>query len=535
MRRDDGTLCAACGAVWHRRARYCGVCGAALVVEAPHPLTVVGGRPRRRLLLGGGLAVLAVLVGVAAWLPGPAPTGPTRDTEVALPGADELPGPPTTDTEVDPSEDASVDEPAPAPVCEPLGCEVWRRSLGQPISGMSLGPDRLFYLQASTVIALDRATGVIRWRRPLDEAVRQDDLAPRGAGWSSEMVAGDDARVVVATSQGVQLTLHDGRPGWSVPLPVDGLVIQLQLSDDVVLVVHEVHGDADEPSDGVAREDPAVVGDGADVWFRAVGLSATDGTLRWERELQGEVLPQTSVTGVDDLLVTRVDDELVALELATGRARFSAAWTDEHTWTWLLPGFLLVAGGQEQPLQVLATRDGSLLAELDGWPQHAAVIDGRLLTILGRDDPAGPRPRYEAVAVTSDGGVAWTRPLAAADPCCACCPSLLDLGAGRVRFAADPRAGAQVVAAATGEVLWHDPLAPDLAEAAQADLLQVGDGLLVSSPHSGDGGYTLIDASGHHVRVRGGFWPLPEQADLDRSDGLALLASDSELVAVRFP
>jgi hypothetical protein len=526
MRRDDGTPCAACGAVWTRRARYCGVCGAALAADPPHRPTVGGGRSRRRLLAGGALVVVTGMAVTAAWLPGPPASAPAPDAEVALPRPGELPGPPPVGAEAD----RAGDPPAAAPVCEPVGCEVWRRSLDHPISGLSLGPDRLFYLQASTVVALDRATGVIRWRRPLDEAVRDEDPTAQRAGWSSALLAGDDARVVVATSRGVQLTTAGGRPGWAVSLPVDGLVVELRLAGDVVLVLHEVLEDRDRLGEDVVTEEER-----AGPRLRAVALSATDGTVRWTRELRGEAFTQTDDGGPGDLLVTRVEDDLVAVELATGHERFRLPATHRDTWPQLLGGFLVLADGPEEPMQVLATRDGSLLAEVPGWPQLTAVVEGRLVAIVGQADPRTAQPSYEAVAVTPDGGVAWTLPLPVTGACCACCPSLLDLGAGRVRIVADPRADAQVVAAATGEVLWRDPLPLDPVEAGGADQWQIGDGLLVSAPHGGDGGFTLFDHSGDHVHVRSGFWPLPERSHVDRSDGLALLASDAELVAVRFP
>jgi outer membrane protein assembly factor BamB len=537
MRSDDGTPCAACGAVWDRRARYCGVCGAAFVAAAvPPPQAAADGRSRRRLLLGGGLAAVAVLLALATWFPGRSPSGPaSADSEVALPGPGELPGrPPSEGSDDRPAADGEEGGPpaAPdvaAPVCDPVGCEVWRRSLAHPIDGLSLGPDRLFYLQDSTVIALDRASGVIRWRRPLDQAVRADDGPGRPQPWASALVAGDDSRVVVATSRGVQLTSHDGRPAWAVPLPVDGLVVDLQLADDVVLVVHEVLG-PDQPS-----EDGEAGGGAVAAPLRAIALSATDGTVRWERNLPGQVVTQSDLGGPHELLLAPVDGELVALELATGQPRFTVPAQESSAGAQLVGRYLLLAGDQDAALRVVATRDGSLLAELSGWPRHTAEVDGRLIAIVGRDDPGASQPRYEAVAVTPDGAIAWTRPLAAADVCCGCCPSLLDLGAGRLRIAADPRAEAQVVAAATGEVLWRDPLALGPGEVDAADQWQVGDGLLISSPEGGDGGYTLFDPTGHRLHVRRGFWPLPEQPNPERNDGLALLASDSELVAVRFP
>jgi outer membrane protein assembly factor BamB len=530
MRRLDATTCGSCGHTWPRRARYCGRCGALLVAPDVPARTAVPDRRRSPgRWLGGALALVLLGLSFTSLPLGRSSSVPAAPhPEVALPDAGEVaaqpaPGPePATPTATDTS----------VPLCEPEGCEVWRRTLDQPVNGLTLWAGRLVYVQEATVVGLDPATGVIRWRRGLDPVVAEAGGASDGTGSLLPLVAAGEVGVAVATTRGVELLAEGGRSRWAVSLPLDGMPVELRVADDVVLVVHQQAAPASRSDTG--REDGDASAVRSTMRLRLTALDGTDGTVRWERDLDAEAIALPEPGAPADVVVVRDRDRLVAVELATGRTRFELPAPGRDAWPQLVGRYLLAGGGPEEHLQVVATRDGTLLAELPGSPQHAATVDGRLIVIVG-SAPGGSSSSYEAVALDPDGAVSWARPLPVASGCCACCPSLLDLGTGRVRIVADPRRPAVVVAAATGEELWRDPLRLDVAGADVSEQWQLGDGLLATMPHDGDGGYTLADGTGQRMDLRSGTWPLVGPTIGLGADGMVLLASPTELAAVRFP
>jgi outer membrane protein assembly factor BamB len=537
MRRDDGMPCAACGAVWPRRVRFCGRCGALLTEPRFGP--VRPSSPRRRWargrLVGAGLGLaLAVLVALVTSLPGSrSPDLVGSAPEVALPSPGEVPARP----EQRPDQVVAEATPARIPLCEPVGCEIWRRSLEHPVTGLTVAAERVIYLQDATVIGLDPATGVVRWRRDLDPLVGDVAVeAGRSNGGTDPpmpLVAAGEVGVAVATARGVQLLAEGGRPRWVVPLDVDGVLLDLRVGDDVVLIVHELDERAIWSDDGTGDADASAVR--AEPRRRLTALGATDGTVRWARDVDAEAFALPDPGGPPDVLIARDGRRLVALELATGQVRFELPLPEPHAWPQLVGRYLVVGGGPEERLQVVATRDGSLLAELAGWPQHSATVDGRLIVIVGTDGGRSAPQRFEAVAIDPDGGVSWTRPLPAASGWAACCPSVLDLGTGRIRIVADPRREAVVVAAATGDPLWRDPLGLDLTGAAIQDQWQLGTGLLATTRHDAAGRFTLVDNTGQTLHLRHGAWPVHAPTTVSPADDLVLLASETELAAVRFP
>lgn len=530
MRRLDARMCGTCGHTWPRRARYCGRCGASLVAPIVPVRRAVMRRCFAGLWLGGPLA-LALLGLLLTSLPADrSPSVPAvPDPEVALPDPGEVParavpGP-------DPAAGAATD--TPVPLCEPEGCEVWRRTLDHPVDGLTLGAQRLVYVQDATVVGLDPATGVLRWRRALDPMVDAESAAATGSGPRMRLIAAGEVDVAVATSRGVELLGEEGRSRWAVPLELDGSLVDLRAADDVVLVVHELAERALWSRDAAGGEAPTSVVR-SPPRLRLTALDATDGALRWARDLDAEAFALPDPGAPPDVVVARHGDRFVAVELATGRTRFELPLPERDARPQLVGRYLVISGGPQGRMQVVATRDGSLLAERTGWPHLSVTIDGQLIVVVSSWS-ARSSPRFEAVAIGPDAGMSWVRPLPVANGCCTCCPNVLDLGAGRARLVADPRREALVVSTATGAELWRDPLPLDLAGAAAREQWQLGTGLLATMQHDGDGGYTLVDRTGQRLDLRGGTWPLDGPTIGTRADGLVLLASPTELAAVRFP
>jgi hypothetical protein len=530
MRRLDATMCGDCGHAWPRRARYCGRCGGSLVAPVVPGRTAVVRRRTPGMWLGGLLA-LALLGLLLTSLPAdrsPAVADVT-DPEVALPGPGELPARPVPGP--DPAAPAASD--TAVPLCEPEGCEVWRRTLDHPLDGLTLGAERLAYVQDATVVGLDPATGVLRWRRAIDPMVAAERAAATGSGPRTQLVAAGEVGVVVASSRGVELLAEEGRSRWAVPLELDGSLVDLLAADDVVLVVHELAERALWSRDAAGGEAPTSVVR-SPPRLRLTALDVTDGAVRWARDLDAEAYALPDPGAPPDVVVARHGDRFAAVELTTGRTRFELPLPERDARPQLVGRYLVISGGPQGRMQVVATRDGSLLAERTGWPHLGVTVDGQLIVVVSSWS-ARASPRFEGVAIDPDGGVSWVRPLPVASGCCACCPNVLDLGAGRVRLVADPRREAVVVSTATGAELWRDPLRLDLAGAAAGEQWQLGPGLLATMQHDGGGGYSLVDRTGQRLDLRSGTWPVDGPAIGTRADGMVLLTSPTELAAVRFP
>lgn len=338
----------------------------------------------------------------------------------------------------------------------------WSRDLGGPLAG---GPVRAGDLAlvaiggpgeaAPALVAIDLATGALRWRRALPAVVRGPaavagdlvvvlrddgvvaavaltDGAPRwtydlGAGlprnaasaWAAPTIAGE--RVVVAV-QGrlVVLGLADGAPRLTLTPPVAfpwlGTRAAIAVHDDVALVVRN-------RSEGLWAVD---LRDGATRWLATgpdtIAIDATPALV--------------TIDGEPRVVTVNAAGDVVARDLATGTVRWRTATVrGGFEWGYVAPGPLLIDGDQV----VVGTRWGELVA--------LALRDGAARFRVAAPAPAAVnttpyRPRTRGFP---DGAVRSAAALVALD------------AAGTLRWL-DPTTGATQATTALGTPTQGAPL-----------------------------------------------------------------------------
>lgn len=236
------------------------------------------------------------------------------------------------------------------------------------------------------LLALDPATGTVRWQRVLGEAI----LTPP--------VAGSSAVAVVAVEEGTPvLSGLDPAAGgvlWRASLPPGRVLPFLALADERLFVSLDdgrvaayaaadgrllwAGGSEGRPHLVTARQ----LGDGALVLATGDGVVALDaatGEPRWRAQLAGHPLDPVVADGV--VYARLFEGAVVALELADGRPRWRADVGLYRLSTLAAPGdgrlYLSGWGG----IVALDAGTGALLWERPGEPTFAwpLVADGALV------------------------------------------------------------------------------------------------------------------------------------------------------------
>lgn len=393
MRRTSTVTCPACGARWDAaRARFCGWCGRALRAtdlstddrEAAPPRW-----PRRAAWAAGAVAGVAALVGLALVVDGLHLPGQRADPTVELADGD-------GDAVVAQGEPLSDDERAAllAPFdpnrlrCEPDGCEVWRRELGDRQGAhTNISPlgDVVVVNVGNDITAYDAATGEERWRQrwPASESARSS------ANWTT-VLGSDDGEVAVLArpERGDLLALRrDGSIAWHDEDV--GQVHNLQTAGDTLLTSSQQPPTAPDAAgeDGVSSE-------------VLVARDLASGTIRWEREA-------TLMSASEHLLVTSEVGANVLIDPTTGR---ELARRDIGPDTWLYPvGEVLISFGEDEQ-QALLSADLEPLPGLEGLTEIYPLEDEDLVLALrhGRARDDDQRRPDRLMLVDERGELRWS-------------------------------------------------------------------------------------------------------------------------------
>ena len=298
---------------------------------------------------------------------------------------------------------------------------VWTRSVrpqgedgGRGVGGgVALDSDTLFVTTAyGDVLALDAATGDVRWRRGYGIPFR---AAPTVQG--ARVYAGllTDQTVALQRADGSEIWLHDGAfkqgPSLLNALPAaanDDVVIAPYSTGEIVALRADNGREAwrvplVEAFQGAVQieiEDVAggpVIDAGSVIAGGATGLLGSfdlqTGALQWRVPLSVAHTPR--VTG-EWLYALTTDGEAVCLRRSTGNARWRTNLADvlgvddddnELSWSGLIVagGTVIVAGSQR--LVSLDPSDGSVVhtAALQGNPASAPIAAGGTLYVLTRE------------------------------------------------------------------------------------------------------------------------------------------------------
>jgi outer membrane protein assembly factor BamB len=539
--------CGGCGATWDPPARFCGRCGGPLAVVSSSPTE---GRRRWQVVavtVVSAVAVLAVL-GVAS-AERRLPRLHTGDPAVSLPGAEEVPD----GRALDPDERAAALAPFDPDriICEPAGCERWRRSVAQGWFGNVVLDGDQVVIALDELVGIDLATGLDRWRVPFAAELRREpDTEP---GWMPEPphVSAGGGAIAVASEHGMQLVERDGRHRWARTFP-DGTYLETVLVvDEVVVLFHQLLPSEGEPWEE-DPDDAEVLTDDLHVveqpWVITV-VDAADGRTRWQHESH----TQRGLLGDGRHGVAVADGEDVhVFDLATGEVRFTFPLAEDG-WFWSAGEVIAVNDvpprgrpsdddpAQPVPLRLLSAVDGRPIEGFHGLDLHThQQLDDLLLLFaatLDRDAEHGTgpdaEPGIELLALEPGGTIRWQLDLGPAGP--ACCGSVLDLGDGRLLVAAAPTTERVVVDATSGRILGRR--GPWLAEVDdETGFYQHGPSMLAEHRYGGAGAsLRLHDAAGRVLTVQGHAWPLQPRERGPDGDQPVLLISRRELVAIGFP
>jgi len=339
--------CGDCGAgPLPRTARWCPNCGNELgsLSSARLGVTVSG---RSRLLLPVALIVLivaaaAAVLGSSPW-PDDATRGDTADrgtdpaaagVELAAPGSGEPGGPeelasPGTQPGRAAEQPAGSPDTAPAPTCDADGCAHWRSTVldHQPIL---VSDGRLVQVRFEEIVAVDDATGRWLWRHSHDDMRMWDPTQVVTAFHVDDrtvaLAYGTRVRIHAAATGTVlgevdvgptrvnDLRRHDGQLLASGRQRVQGAtgLRVIGLNDRA-----EIRFSAEV--DALLREERQVTSTTAPLLAvidgRLARLDATDGRVRWQRELAGRRVDGTTLldpdTGEVAVISTRDGSELL--------------------------------------------------------------------------------------------------------------------------------------------------------------------------------------------------------------------------------
>lgn len=440
--------CTACAATWtDRRARYCGRCGVPLGGSGDLPPgTDTAARRRARLRLAGILtaAVAAAVLAVAASVTDLLSFQRGGDPEVALPTPEVLP----TGNRLEPDETRALRQQVdPNRLrCEPRGCELWRRSM--PSGSVSMGymgviglDDLVVMLEYTDLVALDRGTGELRWREPLDDLLPDGaTIARDGANEWQLLTAIDDDAVVVSTPHHVALVGEGGHRRWVMPVTsqfwagevVDGrILLHGDRSGREALTVL----DADDGSIVWEREGSFYTTQIQDGYVltsssrRVEVMSLADGQVVWSHEFGpdspffGGTHHETWLADNAVMVVAPDTGQLAVFDMATG-----LAWTREYDaggWPVLADTWVAFPQSDSPDVTLVDTATGAELttfanATINEWTE---VEDAWVLLLTPRDirpddnDERHPRGA-RLVAIDRDGDVMWEHAVEMERRCC---------------------------------------------------------------------------------------------------------------------
>lgn len=440
--------CPGCGERRRDVAAFCGRCGARVDADpsrAPRRPTRTRAsseasrrRPplvTRRRAIATGLVVGVVAV-LAAGLEIEDPVG-----EVAVPLAAPAEGAPAPRVLAAPPSPPAL---APCDRTEPADlCIRWRRPRAHEHPVLADTGTVFLAQSGGAVAALDRASGAIRWSTPVtigevvDGTASEPALALVGAGgrpqdglagvdprdgallWTapaasseSEVAPDGDAWLVLEPGLLRRLDVDTGAERWRWPSR-DPAAVHLVASTDSAIVVASDHTvTALDRATGNARwavpvprlrgtavADPASLvaldGDG-----RMLGITTTDGTVRWDTRLAFDARSAVRVTGTEHLVLVAIDPPLADDGTRTPRIVGVDPRTGAVQWVHLYRSAVdrrgIVATADVAVL-VGTTRPGAITAldlgtggiawqkDLGEDPAHVRVVDGQVLAASGRE------------------------------------------------------------------------------------------------------------------------------------------------------
>ncbi len=313
------TRCRDCGTeVSSSRARWCGMCGAALRTSLPAPVPV----RRARWGLATAVALVGVLVvGASAWLGARSPAPVAGGVSVPEPPEVAAGPPPEVDDEPAAPPDRAVADPYPVR---------WTADFLQPAAGVAVHGAYVLATVGRQVHAFDADTGATAWTTELDGVVGFAEPLPHA---SRVVVPADrDSLHVLDLDTGERLWAEDG-------------VAQMLLAGPASSGTTE-----DGPDRGVV-----VVGDGE----TARGLSLEDGSVLWERPGIRALATGRGGTTVAVL----VDDVLVGLDAASGEPRWHVEEVDGTGRPNQSPTAVVVAGDAQ--VWIVDLDEGVLTAHVE--------------------------------------------------------------------------------------------------------------------------------------------------------------------------
>jgi outer membrane protein assembly factor BamB len=299
----------------------------------------------RRRRVRQGASVAAVVVALGAVAVGVSSLG---DTPV-VPDVAELPPAPTVP---DVEESTDVAEPdatsgsagEAGTVCAPAGCEVWRRPLSvrHPMLGWVQASPVVIEDDTMRLVGLELETGAVRWQVALGDELRAREGGPAELPMGGALLVGEDEQVALVNPHGVQLVDQSGQTCWTRALPADGAELRMvQLTPTSVVIVRDlapVLADHEELQSGEQFPVQSVI----------TVLDSRDGQLRWSREGPERLLPQSQLAEIEELVLLDDDAAIVALDVATGTARYDLAG-EPDLWHGYADGILVVGPPVRRP------------------------------------------------------------------------------------------------------------------------------------------------------------------------------------------
>jgi len=300
---------------------------------------------------------------------------------------------------------------------------VWRRPLGFVTQAPRLGNGLVYAFVGEDVVAIDAATGEVRWQYVAPQAAQTSSALGCPCASTTTDFNGKDLYVLAGGNELRALDARTGRARWA--RPVGEAVVTPTVSFKGIVVVGAtkeggtaLHG-LDERSGAPrwqtalgSRLIPWLALDGATVLAvtggrRMWAVDARSGRVRWAADLADALLPSPDRVGGGALALTTYDgvyDGVRVLETASGSER------------WSVP----LEGGALQPLLAsgrifIATFRGQVLA-LDGhtgqrlWTAETTQPVAGENMVLGEGVLYVPtHDQYLLALDAADGQVRWTQ------------------------------------------------------------------------------------------------------------------------------
>jgi hypothetical protein len=395
-RRHRELACGTCGACWTSPARFCGLCGAALVQGPP---TVRRAQP---IAAWTAVAVLglACVAGLTAGLQATGSLAEWRPPahEVELPGT-------VPEGRGLTGEEAAA---AVAPFgpdrlhCRPVGCERWWAEGAVAQASPARSGSDLVVVIDDRLATIDLRTGAERWAVPLSQVRPAAE-----AGWALrpeelELTADADGVAAWVPRGFVQVRAADGAERWSVTLPDTRRLWSVDLTDERLLVTGAMNSAAG-PVELVSAYD------------------RRHGTVRWRQRVRW-----VYASGPEGTLVRSKDDRVVQLDPASGREAF-ALDVDEPRWVRAVGAFY-VARADARTVLLFDPGSGALVRAVEDVAAVADLQDGAggiTLLVSGRYEDDEPTRPAHLMTLGADGQLRWERTVG-------CCPRLTAAPAGTV-------------------------------------------------------------------------------------------------------